>query len=240
MSNYEWEKGEFHLSLIGMRKFIDAFYTAYNASAAKDKLTLEALRQDMIASTKGQRAKDWGQIFHDTLRKSITHGYPAHCSTLKYEFSTIDIDHAYSILLVTVDPATKAITRHPPRSVRKSDFPIANVRNKPVITFDDATICIDPSTRTLSWYVSENNHACDRAHKHPLGDLFWRALATVEWTRGTGGVLVGNNEYNRDDYSDGGGANYVKTRLGPIGAQHDDSFARPRLPTLPTRKAKLR
>lgn len=225
MSTYEWEKGEFKFSVIGMRKFVDDFYTAYNAARAKDKLTLEAVRQDMIDSSKGQRGKDWDKIFTDTVRKTVSSGYYG-AKSLKYEFSTLSEDRAQSILLVTVDPATKAVTRHAPRALRKSDLAPANVKNKPVLHFEDASIRIDPAERSVIWNVQENNHACDHANEHPIGKIFWTAMGKVEWTRGTGGVLVGNDEYNRENDSAGGGGNYVKSRTGPIGEQHQEPWER--------------
>ena len=69
--------------------------------------------------------------------------------------------------------------------------------------------------RKAHWRVPENNHAREQAHAHPLAAAFFRALDNVRWTRGSGGDIVGNDEYNRDsDYEDGG-ANYVTAHYGP-------------------------
>jgi hypothetical protein len=227
MSTYEWEKGDFKLSVAGFRKFADDFYGAYNAARAKDKLTLEALRLDMLESSKGQRGKDWDKIFDEISSKTIKTGYYGATSS-KYEFATISNERARGILLVTVDPATKAQTRHAPRALRKADLAPASLKTKPALSFEDASFRLDPSTRTVSWRVQDNNHACDRAHEHPLGALFWTAMGKVEWTRGTGGVLVGNDEYNRENEDEGGGGNYVKSRIGPLGEQHLEAWERSR------------
>lgn len=67
----------------------------------------------------------------------------------------------------------------------------------------------------VTWNVPENNHACDHAHEHHIGRAFFAALNKVTWTRGSGGVIVGNNEYSRDSYDVGGGGNYETARFGP-------------------------
>lgn len=73
--------------------------------------------------------------------------------------------------------------------------------------------------RVVNWSVEENNHAVERAHEHPIGVLFFRALDRIAWTRGTGGQLIGNDEYNQDSREQGGGGNYVTATFGPRTAQ---------------------
>lgn len=50
---------------------------------------------------------------------------------------------------------------------------------------------------------------------HPLATVLFRLLNKVQWTRGSGGEIVGNDEYNRDSTHVGGGSNYVKDSWGP-------------------------
>ncbi len=79
--------------------------------------------------------------------------------------------------------------------------------------------CGEPSIhfdkRKVTWSVPENNHACDRARTHLLAREFFGLLETVTWTRGSGGDIVGNNEYARDSREEGGGGNYLVTHYGP-------------------------
>lgn len=77
---------------------------------------------------------------------------------------------------------------------------------EPSITFDG---------RTVTWDVPENNHACDHAREHPIAQAFFHVLGTVKWTRGSGGDIVGNNEYSRDSRDEGGGGNYLVAHYGP-------------------------
>jgi hypothetical protein len=71
--------------------------------------------------------------------------------------------------------------------------------------------------RKVTWEVWDNNHAVDEARKAPLAKTFFGQLSQVKWTRGTGGVIVGNDEYNQDDREFGGGANYTTGHFGPVG-----------------------
>lgn len=71
--------------------------------------------------------------------------------------------------------------------------------------------------RHLTWDVPENNHAVDHAHDSWLGRALFAQLDRVKWTRGSGGYFVGNNEYNADDCSPGGGGNYLTSTYGPAG-----------------------
>lgn len=75
--------------------------------------------------------------------------------------------------------------------------------------------------RNLGWHVPENNHACERAREHPLAQALFTALEKISWTRGTGGVILGNNEYAREAehaYA-GGGGSYIVSAFGPRGEE---------------------
>jgi len=48
-----------------------------------------------------------------------------------------------------------------------------------------------------------------------MGNAFFRALGQVVWTRGTGGEIVGNDEYNRESKASGDGGNFTKQTFGP-------------------------
>jgi hypothetical protein len=81
----------------------------------------------------------------------------------------------------------------------------------------EATITLDHKARTVTWDVGENNHACESARAHPMGEAFFKALGRITWTRGSGGKIVGNDEYNRHEGrgEEGGGGNYVTAEYGP-------------------------
>ena len=77
------------------------------------------------------------------------------------------------------------------------------------VNCDEATVTFHNATKSVTWNVPENNHAVETAREHWFAKALFTALGNITWTRGNGGTIVGNDEYNRDsDYEDGGG-NYV-------------------------------
>jgi len=95
-----------------------------------------------------------------------------------------------------------------PRKPIRKDFPLAN-NKQTLFTFDEADITFKHDTREVSYNSGNNNHQVERAREHKVGKLFFRLLETVKWTRGTGGKLIGNDEYNQETDGEGGGGNYV-------------------------------
>lgn len=98
----------------------------------------------------------------------------------------------------------------------KKDFPLATNKTT-AFNLGEPSISFDDKTHSVTWSVGENNHACDTARSHPVGVAFFHALQGITWTRGSGGKIVGNNEYNRDSAYEGGGGNLVTGRYGPLG-----------------------
>ena len=62
--------------------------------------------------------------------------------------------------------------------------------------------------RRIDWSVEDNNHAREYGRDHPIAQYFFGRLQRVNWTRGTGGEVWGNDEYNGDSGGVGGGGNY--------------------------------
>ncbi len=99
---------------------------------------------------------------------------------------------------------------------KKKDLKHLPLRKGGVLSLGDAQIHLDNKTRTVVWTVDENNHACERAHNHPVALALFAALRRVHyWTKGSGGAIIGNDEYNRDNRGFDGGANYTVMEFGP-------------------------
>lgn len=80
--------------------------------------------------------------------------------------------------------------------------------------------------RTIS-YSADDNHGCDAPYNHFIAKTLWSALDRVNWTRGSGGQIRGNDEYNEDsgrDYA-GGGGSYVVNEWGPKIKKFTPSYA---------------
>lgn len=97
---------------------------------------------------------------------------------------------------------------------KKQDLPLKPISKGCCLNLGEAFIILLDNERTVVWSVSENNHACDRAHDHPVAKVLFRLLSQVKWVRGTGGEIVGNNEYNQESDYAGGGGNFVKQTYG--------------------------
>jgi hypothetical protein len=72
--------------------------------------------------------------------------------------------------------------------------------------------------RTLSYEVFEGNHAVDDAHDSWMYNIVFSFLRKVQWTRGTGGYIKGNNEYNEDEFGHQAGS-YLVSTFGPVGME---------------------
>lgn len=105
--------------------------------------------------------------------------------------------------------------RNRPRKPIRNDFPLAT-NKQTQFDFGEASVTFDNVTREVHYYSGENNHAVDEARHSEVGKLFFRLLGNVTWTRGSGGSLTGNDEYNQDSgIEEGGGGNYVTATFGP-------------------------
>lgn len=107
-----------------------------------------------------------------------------------------------------------------PSRVLKSDMGFPTNRTT---EFDagGSRLTFDKENSTAYWLVDESKGARHNARAMPMAQAFFSALDHIRWTRGTGGVFLGNDEYNGEDREYGGGMNYVTVTFGPMGAGVD-------------------
>lgn len=192
MSCYEWEKGEIKLPSACYAKFRRDFLAAYNQF--QDEV-FELARKALPLLRKGNdRGYDWGTEYWLGQQPG---------------FVGVHSDKLYRALRLLHPKDGKYL------APKKQDLHKLPISREATVYVDEASIGFHDAGRCITWYVAENNHACETAHEHPLAQTLFRMLADVTWTRGTGGQIVGNNEYNRESDYAGGGGNFVKATYGP-------------------------
>lgn len=200
MSIYEWEAGTITLPRANFATFRRELNSFYNARQLRLFTKAVAIFDAVKAELKGKRGADLSDIVRPHLQDNrIVMGFS----------STTDIDGADEIYEVLLPNESGKLTR--PRKKDFSTLPLAGN----VIRGDGWSIRFNAKTQSVHWSVIENNHACERAHEDTVVAHFFSMLHRVIWVRGTGGEIVGNDEYNRDSGLAGGGGNYVNYAFGP-------------------------
>lgn len=233
MSCYEWEGGTIALPTSeavrvrnAMKVEVDRYKTQlYERAAAFWKELPAAYKRDSEKYHRAVQAFVYGNV--KTERGWLPDGLPDPKLPPWREFSdegdyntrSADIESLLSAVCWRDAKDDRGVwhrERTTPRRVTKPD--VDKLVGKATGT-KFSIACGEPSIRfegrKVVWTVPENNHACEHARVHPLAEAFFKLLDGVRWTRGSGGVIVGNNEYNRDDQNVGGGGNYVVSEYGP-------------------------
>lgn len=121
------------------------------------------------------------------------------------------------------------------RAPKKKDYPLLPA-NTVHFNADSASLSIDVEKRTVTWDVDKSNRAVEHAWESTLGKAFRKALESVTWTRGSGGVFRYSDEYAEDAAMEhGGNPIHISQHFGPLGEQmvEDETGYNPR-----TRKVK--
>jgi hypothetical protein len=214
MSKYEWERGTLKLSVKEYAKTKKVFIDVVKKHQQDNYDKAVKLYNKIIENTKGKRGVDFHSSYH-------------HCQfdrTTSYDMfgsreNSINLDESGTFYEKYLSRTKK------PLKPKKKDY-LTKVERKDVrFESDDFSITFSDKTKTITWEVYENNHARDHAHEHPVAKALFMILKGVDWTRGTGGTIVGNDEYNQDTDYAGGGGNYITMSFGPIGKESRKSYA---------------
>jgi hypothetical protein len=201
MSRYEWERGSIKLSTVEWTKFRKEMERyAHRAYVEAFEMT-QKVWKGLKASDKAK-----GDLrITDHVKRPVFGRYSSDGEAF-YDW-VVDLAE-----LMFWQAKVNGKLARPQKT--KVDFP---TNKTTCFIHDDASISFDRTSKTVTWDVGENNHACERASESALGSKFFGLLNKIVWSRGTGGVIVGNDEYTREaDYA-GGGGNYVVAAYGPIG-----------------------
>lgn len=225
MSCYEWENGTLTLpsaAVAALKKELRDF-----GNDLHDRVRAEAVRLHREVGKGTRSVATYRQRMHaaqragwDTRNRSTSWYAPARDAQVK----DLATQCAYNVLDWMLMDAERGGTIHQPTLAdvnrvapkytnRDEHFAVLGTEG-----YTEASISFDG--RQVTWSVEENNHACERARESLMAGRFFDALSRVQWTRGTGGVIVGNDEYNRDNRESGGGGNYTKDTFGPVGEDH--------------------
>lgn len=201
MSCYEWESGRIKLPSKEYGRVKKEMIQAHKSYQEKQYKNALELYEKMIAAGKGKRNVDWNEIYIKCRSTRIK----------DYSCCFVDL-HTENCL----DPEFKMQPREnkKPLKPKKKDYITKGNRKDYAIYFEDAEILFIDQKKIVVWVVNENNHAREHAASHELGKAFFKILNSVKWTSRSGGVIVGNDEYNQDDRGIGGGGNYVTMSFG--------------------------
>ena len=216
MSCYEWEAGELLLPAAAVKPLRDKLNKAHNERRA----TVMAAAKTVSITLRGTRGTGLDDRYF-VIGRAVTSANPRGDEGLQQDI--------VDVLYRTYTPAATKRGSGRFRAVTGADLdavvgPLATNRTTSWRVGNDATITLND--RRVHWDVSENNHAVDHAHAHPLAGVFFNALDNITWTRGTGGEIVGNNEYSRESRDAGGGGNYVTRSYSPESAKERQLNAR--------------
>lgn len=207
MSHYDWEQGTIILPA---------------AAVAQVKEKVRKAQNQLAASVYTEVKRFWVE---DAKRTRSTRGYmTAYDAYIQRNQRWPRLpEEAQNIAYQVLEDLSQAPRQATWADLERCDLSRANNRDNRFL-LGETTIYF--AGREVSWHVSENNNACERAHQHPVAKAFFSALNQVNWTRGSGGVILGNDEYNRDagKHYDGGGGSYTVVGFGPLGAPERTPF----------------
>lgn len=209
MSCYEWERGSIKLPAGEMTKVRKAVVEAHNAARQRIFDKANATLPKLLAAGKGKRNFNYLEALRTVLVARDYYG------RTNYDDDTSDVEELlfpYRVVERDGHKFSERVKR--PVKPKKKDVGLLGARADGV-RFEDASIAFDKDGRMVHWHVGENNHARERARAHPIARAFFSALNRITWTRGSGGDIVGNDEYNRDSDYEGGGGNYLIESFGP-------------------------
>ncbi len=203
MSRYEWEAGEIRIPASAWPAFRKSLLEEWN----RQQKRVLGLAEDAYQSIRGAPRPD------DALSDWLYPAADKHPGAYRHPSYEEREQHGDAIrrLLFHWDGTTRQSVLQPPLELKLDLRPVSKGG---ALTFAGASITLDDERKVVRWAVGENNHAIEHARQHPMAKALFSALGRVRWCRGSGGDIVGNDEYNRDQLGAGGGANYVTGSFG--------------------------
>jgi hypothetical protein len=217
MSCYEWEKGQFKIPAAQWASLKERVREAHNVLVDQvNEMAREAHRKGLLA-VKGKR--------NVNVHEAIVHAAREEIEAMERSGEHLPEEVLmYVISAIYPNPGVHDAPRYedtdrPQKPKKKFAFLKPVNRNNRRILVTGGSVSFDDDTRTVHWDVGENNRACHFARIHPVARVLFRELKSMPWTRGSGGVVWGSDEYHERAESSypGGGGSYHKAFYGPIG-----------------------
>ena len=213
MSCYEWESGTIHFSTKEWPKFRKLMITVWNNRQYEIFEVAKKAHVAAKAAAKGKRGANRDKPIMAAIAKA--------CGSSLNQWGSIADTSCQELwdgvlrLILIKEKGKSTNTKNP----QKKDLEVFPVSKNCSFDYAGCDVGFRNETRSLVWDVGENNHARDYAHEHWYTRRLFQELFQVTWTRGTGGTIVGNDEYNKDSDYEGGGGNYATHRIGPLGKE---------------------
>lgn len=198
MSRNDWEQGVIAIPTHSWSKLKKGLQQAHNNE--RDRILKESisLQEEVVTNFKGRKNIDVDDVINF--------------------ISAISNDESYVVELLVKRSLKgngyqmKKITQ----KMLEELFPKATNRTEVYGDPVSAEVIVDNKKKTVSWYVSENNHAVETARTSWVGIALFDELKKIDFgnNKKLGGYFIGNDEINRDD---GDGMNYVTARYGKKG-----------------------
>lgn len=211
MSKYEWERGTIIIPTSEWSAFRRSLIEKWNADQERLFTLATSMRTEVEAAAKGKRGFDRVEW----LRKRMDAGqWGSDGESARSD----DCEEVVQLLGLRPSRADGALINASPlkaRAPKRKDLRLMPVSRGGVLDLGEASIVLNDAEHSVTWSVGENNHACETARSLPMARELFAALNRVTWKRGSGGKIVGNDEYSRESDEEGGGGNYVTAEYGP-------------------------
>lgn len=198
MSRNDWEQGVIAIPTHSWSKLKKGLQQAHNNE--RDRILKESisLQEEVVTNFKGRKNIDVDDVINFISAISNDESYVVEL-LVKRSLK----GNGYQMKKIT----QKMLEELFPKATNRTE-----VYGDPVF----AKVIVDNNKKTVSWYVSENNHAVETARTSWVGIALFDELKKIDFgnNKKLGGYFIGNDEINRDD---GDGMNYVTARYGKKG-----------------------
>ena len=222
MSKYGWERGTIIIPAGQWAKFRTDLIKAWNDKQSEMLALAQRAHKAAITAAKGKRGENREKAIGDAIARecggTLSYGNFEPNSRSSYWGGTTYDETASEKWQVVADLLgihRWDVSEPDLHAPKKKDLKVYPTSKSCCIRFSDACVTFNNDDKTVTWDVGENNHAVENARGHWFADKLFTALNKIEWKRGSGGQIVGNDEYNRDNRDSGGGGNYVTATYAP-------------------------